>query len=106
MVGYLGAPPLEYLRRSEVTNDLFDEKGQSAFELCPACLRSDGLLGRWKGAGGVAVPEMSLERAEVVLEGTKEKGQFLDFMRSMLRWLPEERRRPAELLSHPWFINY
>ncbi|KAJ8122670.1 hypothetical protein ONZ43_g1188 [Nemania bipapillata] len=83
MVGYLGAPPLEYLRRSKVTNNVFDEKGH------------------WKGAGGVVVPEMPLERAEVVLED-EEKRQFLIFVRSMLKWLPEERRRAAELLTDPW----
>ena len=37
MVGYLGVPPLEYLHRSEVTQNVFDEKGQCAFKLCPAC---------------------------------------------------------------------
>lgn len=38
MVGYLGTPSLTYLRRSEVTNNVFDEKGQCAFELYPVCL--------------------------------------------------------------------
>ena len=47
------------------------------------------------------MPEISLERAEVVLEG-EEKGRFLIFVRSMLRWVPEERRRAAELLTDPW----
>lgn len=59
------------------------------------------LSGRWKGAGGVEVPGMPLERAETVLEG-EEKRQFLIFVRSMLRWLPEERRRAVELLTDPW----
>ncbi|KAL9614068.1 MAG: hypothetical protein Q9167_001422 [Letrouitia subvulpina] len=83
MVGYLGTPPLEYLRRSEVTNNVFDEQGH------------------WKGSGGVDVPDMSFERAEIVLEG-EEKRQFLIFVRSILRWLPEERRRAVELLTDPW----
>ena len=59
------------------------------------------LLGHWKGAGGVDVPEMSLERAEIVLAG-EEKKRFLHFARSMLRWLPEERRRANQLLTDPW----
>ncbi|KAF2759214.1 kinase-like protein [Pseudovirgaria hyperparasitica] len=50
MLGYLGSPPFQYLGRSEVTNNVFDEKGH------------------WKGAGDVTVPEMSLERAEIILE--------------------------------------
>ncbi|WPG99531.1 Hypothetical protein R9X50_00234600 [Acrodontium crateriforme] len=60
MVGYLGVPPLEYLRHSKVTNNVFDEKGH------------------WKSAGGVAVPEMTVEQAEIVLEG-EEKKRFLMF---------------------------
>lgn len=101
MVGYLGTPPLEYLRRSEVTNNVFDEQGQCGFELCSVYSGSDGLLGHWKSVGGVEVPDMSLERAEIVLEG-EEKRRFLIFVRSMLRWLPEERRRAVELLTDPW----
>ncbi|RMZ81404.1 hypothetical protein DV738_g2284, partial [Chaetothyriales sp. CBS 135597] len=60
MVGYLGIPPLEYLQRSEVTKNVFDEQG------------------RWKRAGGVDVPLLSLEEAEEVLDGDN-KEQFLSF---------------------------
>ncbi|KAL2397759.1 hypothetical protein ABEF93_004421 [Exophiala dermatitidis] len=83
MVGYLGLPPLEYVQRSEVTRKVFDEQG------------------RWKGAGGVDVPLLSLEESEEVLDG-EDKERFLKFMRSMLRWLPEERMRASELLKDPW----
>ncbi|KAI1111649.1 non-specific serine/threonine protein kinase [Nemania sp. NC0429] len=83
MVGYIGIPPLEYLRRSEVTKNVFDEQGHL------------------KAVGGVAVPEMPLERAEIALEG-EEKRRFLVSVRSMLRWLPEERRRAVDLLADPW----
>ncbi|KAI7193574.1 hypothetical protein KC363_g2701 [Hortaea werneckii] len=58
----------------------------------------------WKSAGGVRVPPpeaMSLERAETVLEG-EEKTRFLDFVRSMLKWVPEERLGAEELLRDPW----
>ncbi|RMD41700.1 hypothetical protein DV735_g3437, partial [Chaetothyriales sp. CBS 134920] len=64
MVGYLGMPPLEYLRRSEVTKNVFDDQG---------C---------WKGTGGVNVPETSLEQAEIVLDG-EEKKRFLNFFSTM-----------------------
>jgi serine/threonine protein kinase len=36
-----------------------------------------------------------------VLEG-EEKELFLDFIRSMLRWRPEDRKSATELLKHPW----
>ncbi|RMY84617.1 hypothetical protein D0864_07513 [Hortaea werneckii] len=87
MMAYIGTPPpLGYLQRSQVTSRVFDEKGQ------------------WKNAGGVEIPPpeaMSLERAETVLEG-EEKERFLSFVRSMLKWVPEERRRAGELLRDPW----
>lgn len=47
------------------------------------------------------VPVTSFEGAESVLEG-EEKRQLLNFVGSMLRWLPEERRRAVELLNDPW----
>ena len=34
MVGYLGTPALEYLHRSEVTKNVFNEQGQCSFEAC------------------------------------------------------------------------
>ena len=64
-------------------------------------LEIDASSGQWKRAGGVEVPDISLERAEVVLTDEEKKG-FLIFIRSMLRWVPEERRRAAELLTDPW----
>ena len=35
------------------------------------------------------------------LEGSEQEA-FLDFMRSMLRWLPEDRLSAEELLQHKW----
>ena len=59
------------------------------------------MLGHWKGAGGVDVPDVSLESAEIILAG-EEKKRLLVFVKSMLRWLPEERRRATQLLTDPW----
>jgi serine/threonine protein kinase len=47
---------------------------------------------------------MSLEERISVLEG-EEKELFLDFIRSMLRWRPEDRKSAAELLEHPWMAD-
>ena len=61
-------------------------------------------LGGWKGAGGTVVPQLSLEESVSALDGENKK-QFLDFVRSMLRWLPEKRTRASELLDNPWMAG-
>lgn len=58
--------------------------------------------GNWKE--GVAIPETSFEAAEENLEGEK-KALFLDFIRKMLRWVPEERQTAAELLKDSWLTS-
>ncbi|KAE8415530.1 kinase-like domain-containing protein [Aspergillus pseudocaelatus] len=72
MVAYLGLPPLHFLQRS-----------------------------KWLGAGGVSIPSISMEESEENLRG-QDKQQFLQFMRSMLQWIPEERKTAKELLDDPW----
>jgi serine/threonine protein kinase len=54
----------------------------------------------------VTVPSVSLGERISVLEGKeKEKEKFLDFIRSMLRWRPEDRKSATKLLKHPWMAN-
>lgn len=43
----------------------------------------------------------SLEDEEENLEG-KEKVVFLQFVRKMLQWLPEDRKSAKELMDDPW----
>ncbi|MCJ1256343.1 hypothetical protein MMC24_004164 [Lignoscripta atroalba] len=82
MIAYLGPPPKEFLQRSEESSEYFDEHGN------------------WDGF--VDIPKtLSLEDSEENLVG-KDKELFLQFMRSMLRWLPEERKTARELLEDPW----
>ncbi|PYI02454.1 kinase domain protein [Aspergillus sclerotiicarbonarius CBS 121057] len=83
MVSYLGPPPLHFLQRSQETRHAFDENG------------------KWLGAGGVCIPSMSLEESEENLSGQNQQA-FLGFMRSMLQWVPEERKSAKELLNDPW----
>ncbi|EEQ28042.1 putative non-specific serine/threonine protein kinase [Microsporum canis] len=79
----LGPPPKEFLLRSETAEQCFDMEGN------------------WKGGMFEKVPEISLEGLETRLEG-REKSMFLNFIRSMLKWLPEERKTAKELLQDPW----
>jgi hypothetical protein len=46
-------------------------------------------------------PPLSLEQSETQLDG-QVKTAFLNFIRSMLKWVPEERRTAKELLNDPW----
>ena len=34
----------------------------------------------------------------------EEKEDFIRFMRSMLKWLPEERKTARQLLEDPWLL--
>jgi hypothetical protein len=45
-----------------------------------------------------------LEDAVTVLEG-EQKDMFLRFVRSMLRWLPEERAGAGKLVRDPWMVG-
>lgn len=49
--------------------------------------------------------KLSLEAREERLKGEK-KEQFLNFIRSMLRWDPNERLTARELLDDPWLNDY
>ncbi|MCJ1317097.1 hypothetical protein MMC15_002419 [Xylographa vitiligo] len=81
MVAYLGPPPMELLRRSDEYKEYFNEHGN------------------WDGL--IPIPEISFEKSEEYLDG-KNKELFLQFMRKMLCWVPEERKTARELLQDPW----
>lgn len=66
-------------------------------------LRLKSLIsGQWKNAGGVAIPSLSLESSITTAFDGERKRLFLEFIKSMLQWLPEKRRTASELLQDPW----
>lgn len=66
-------------------------------------LRLKSLLsGQWKNAGGVAIPSLSLESSITTAFDGERKRLFLEFIKSMLQWLPEKRKTASELLRDPW----
>ena len=81
IVAMLGLPPLDYLRRTETSWEYFDDGSN------------------WKGA--VQIPDTSLEGSEEQLNG-QNKALFLDLLRKMLQWVPEERQTAKQLLDHSW----
>ncbi|RAL09600.1 kinase domain protein [Aspergillus homomorphus CBS 101889] len=85
MVACLGLPLLSFVKRSQDTRHVFTDDG------------------KWLGAGGVTIPTASLEASEESLCGDDiNQRLFLQFIRSMLRWVPEERKTAKELLEDPW----
>jgi hypothetical protein len=64
---------------------------------------ADTHVSAWIAHEDTAVPLVSLESLEERLTG-HEKELFIQFMRSMLKWLPEERRTAKQLLEDPWLL--
>lgn len=62
------------------------------------------VTGRW--IADVPIPQgNSLENVERVLSG-RNKAMFLDFVRGMLAWRPEDRKTVRELLDDPWLKTW
>lgn len=60
--------------------------------------------GRW--IADVPIPQgNSLDTAERVLAG-RNKAMFLEFVRGMLAWRPEDRKTARELLEDPWLNTW
>ncbi|KAE8330624.1 kinase-like domain-containing protein [Aspergillus sergii] len=102
MIGLLGPPPLDMLKRGIRSNEFFTEddmyyvvlgstnRQQAAYQYC---------TGQWKQ--DIEIPEQRLETSEKFLDG-RNKEIFLAFMRGMLQCKPEDRKTARELLEDPW----
>jgi serine/threonine-protein kinase SRPK3 len=105
MVDLLGEPPMAFQRRSEHSSRLFDENGKYSAD-CSLDGAVDQIAdhrfmftGKW-----IAEPPITgvaLENRAKHIQGDS-KAEILDFLKSMLCWLPEERKTARELLKHPW----
>ncbi|TVY37631.1 Serine/threonine-protein kinase [Lachnellula occidentalis] len=81
VVGLLGPPPPDLLKRGFRSKEFFDEEGN------------------W--IAGIPIPkDISLESLEENLTGGDK--QELRFVRSMLQWRPEDRKTAKQLLDDPW----
>lgn len=112
MIAILGPPPLEFLKRTENSLRYWDDNGVWSF-LSPLPPRGAqrwrrGIVadvfcaGDWRGL--VPIPELDLEQLERRLEG-EDKAGFLQFVRRMLTWLPEERPTAEEVIYDPWLME-
>ena len=64
---------------------------------------TDIVAGDWIAHHEAPVPSVSLETLETRLTG-EEKELFLTFIRSMLKWMPEERKTAKQLLEQPFLL--
>jgi len=104
IVGMLGPPPLDFLKRGERSREFFTEDGMlSNNKTVSQCPITDLYLGKWCAEIEV-VQSNSLEESEENLEG-ENKALFLKFVRSMLQWRPEDRKTARELLDDPWLYS-
>ncbi|RWA10851.1 hypothetical protein EKO27_g4271 [Xylaria grammica] len=91
LTALLGPPPSEFLQRSEKTAKFWDADSKK------------WPYRKWKGP--VPVPsDKTLESLSSSLSG-EEKSLFLDFIRCLLRWVPEERPDCTDAYFHPWLGN-
>ncbi|GKZ61335.1 hypothetical protein AnigIFM49718_008045 [Aspergillus niger] len=81
MIALMGPPPKEMVQNSDYAPKFFDSEGN------------------WKGA--VEISPISLEKLEGNLEGDSQQ-LFLQFLRKILKWNPEERQSARELLNDSW----
>lgn len=82
MITLLGAPPLSFINRGNLSHKFFNEHGEFKF---------DNLVGH----------SSTLEQRETTLEGD-EKADFLRFVRRMLQWEPENRSTAKSLAEDDW----
>jgi len=82
LVGMVGPPPLDLVQRGNRSAEFFTPDGESKAD--------------------VPIPQnTSLEYSEEYLDG-RDKEELLAFVRSMLRWRPEDRKTAKQLLDDPW----
>ncbi len=102
MVFYFGPPPRELVSRSVLGGYYFDDKGTSLLCGLSSPAYTDSRVGQVKG-----LPPPTWKHIwewEENLTGQEQK-EFIDFLKSMLCWMPEERLSAKQLLEHPWLVN-
>ncbi|KAK1145680.1 hypothetical protein N8T08_003916 [Aspergillus melleus] len=86
MVALIEQPSSNFVKRSETAEQCFDSNGA------------------WIAHSEAQIPPVSLKTREHRLSGL-EKELFLQFMGSMLKWIPEERKTAKQLLNDPWLLE-
>ncbi|KAL4791057.1 kinase-like domain-containing protein [Aspergillus venezuelensis] len=79
IISLKGPPPAEFIQRSEKCSQYWDKDDSH---------HSNPVTGNRKGS--IPIPEQSFETREVQLSG-EDRELFIDFLRRILLWVPEER---------------
>ncbi|KAI6344114.1 hypothetical protein MCOR25_011112 [Pyricularia grisea] len=85
MVALMGPPPLQFLKRSATSAKYWDKDG------------------KWKGSVPIPLPR-SLEARFTQFDGQR-KTLFLDFIRTLLKWDPQQRSSSENAYMHPWLAQ-
>lgn len=102
LIGMLGPPPQDLLKRGRRVNEFFDSEGELLLSINSLTRLTKVVAGAFMA--DVPVVETSLEESETRLEGDDKKA-FLTFMRKMLQWRPEQRSTLQELFEDPWLSS-
>ncbi|PGH32900.1 CMGC/SRPK protein kinase [[Emmonsia] crescens] len=107
MIAIMGPPPKAFLKRSDACQVFWDENvipsRHIASSLVDWLLTHRGFYtGRWRNFA--PIPDITLESLAADIEGDDKKG-FLNFLRKILRWLPEERPTAGELVYDEWVLK-
>ena len=97
MTAILSPPPASFLRKYDGSQKYWNENGKAPY----VCSHGQSLIeiGQWKAKANI--PNTTLEDSEEYLEG-ESHALFLQFLRKMLQWDPDERLSARELLMDPW----
>lgn len=106
VIGLLGPPPLDLLKRGRRSREFFAEDGKidacSIISIVFFELHADSCCGAGNWIADVQIPSgVSLEGCETSLEGESKEG-FLNLMRGMLQWRPEDKKTAKQLVQDPW----
>lgn len=102
VVGVLGPPPLPLLERGRRSHEFFTEDGMSSPQYVSSGLQGYP-IGQWRNE--IEIPKnIALGNSEGFLSG-QNKEMFLEFLRGMLQWQPEDRKTAKELLRDPWLCD-
>lgn len=91
LTAILSSPSASFLRKYDESQKYWSESGKVPY----VCSHGQSLIetGQWKGE--VKTPNTTLEDTEVYLKG-ESHALFLQFMREMLQWDPDERLRTVD----------